>query len=175
MPIPLRLSGALALFCAAALAGCERDAAAPAASAAETAQSAVASAAPAAPAAQAVTVYKSPTCGCCTAWARYLEDHGYAVTLVDTNDLDAVKDRLGVPAPLRSCHTATLGDYVIEGHVPVADIRKLLATHPRGLLAVPGMPLGSPGMEHPSGVEAYASVLVRADGTASLFEHHPAP
>ena len=120
------------------------------------------------------TVYKSPTCGCCTKWAEYMEANGYAVELVDTDDLGAIKDRLGVPRDLRSCHTATLGDYVIEGHVPVTDIRRLLATEPRGILGVPGMPLGSPGMEDPRGSQPYDSVLVRADGRAEIFAHHPA-
>lgn len=121
-----------------------------------------------------VTVYKTPTCGCCTAWTDYLEANGFAVELHDLDDLSAVKDELRVPRDLRSCHTAHIGEHVIEGHVPVGDIRRFLTTESSGVLAVPGMPLGSPGMEDPDGrVMPYDSVLVRADGATEVFQHHP--
>ena len=94
-----------------------------------------------------VTVYKSPTCGCCTAWAHYLRDEGFRVTEIDHPDVDAIKSRHGIAPGLRSCHTAFFGGYAIEGHVPAGDIRRLLLERPAisGLTA-PGMPPLSPGM-----------------------------
>jgi hypothetical protein len=98
--------------------------------------------------AQEVTVHKSPSCGCCGKWAEHLRQHGFAVALRSTEDLDPVKLKYGVPANLASCHTALVGGYVIEGHVPAADIRRLLDQRPAvSGLTVPGMPAGSPGME----------------------------
>lgn len=120
-----------------------------------------------------VTIFKSPTCGCCTKWASYLERNGFNVVIRDTENLEVIKDKLGVPRDLRSCHTATYGDRVIEGHVPVEDIRGWIESESGGLLAVPGMPLGSPGMEHPRGSVTYESVFVSEDGTRRVFEHHP--
>ena len=101
--------------------------------------------------AESIHVYKSPTCGCCTNWVAHLEDAGFDVTVEDVTDVAAVKTSLGVPSDLGSCHTATVGGYVIEGHVPAENIKDLLAQAPevRGL-AVPGMPVGSPGMEGPN-------------------------
>ncbi len=97
-----------------------------------------------------ISVYKSPTCGCCTQWIGHLEDNGFEVNAVDVTDLGRVKSQAGIAPEQASCHTALVGDYVIEGHVPASDIRRLLSEHPeaRGL-TVPGMPLGSPGMERP--------------------------
>lgn len=94
-------------------------------------------------------VWKSQTCGCCTAWIAYVEDNGYSVEVHDLDDVDPVKDQFNVPVELRSCHTARIGGYVIEGHVPVAAIAKVLAERPRGIegIAVPGMPPGAPGMD----------------------------
>jgi len=93
-------------------------------------------------------VWKDPGCGCCSGWVEHLRRSGFAVEAIDTADLAAVKTALGVPAELASCHTAKIETYVIEGHVPAAAIRRLLAERPAGLgLAVPGMPIGSPGME----------------------------
>lgn len=98
--------------------------------------------------AQVVTVYKSPTCTCCTAWVDHVRRSGFTVIAIDTTDLDAVKRRHGVAPEHAACHTAIVGGYVVEGHAPASDIRRLLAERPaiRGL-AVPGMPMGSPGME----------------------------
>ncbi|GJL81361.1 MAG: CopG family transcriptional regulator [marine bacterium B5-7] len=95
-----------------------------------------------------VTVYKSPTCGCCSKWVDHLEDNGFNVIVKNQYDVSPMKRQLAVPEPLRACHTATVGDYVIEGHVPATDIIRLLNDKPsiRGL-AVAGMPQGSPGME----------------------------
>lgn len=95
-------------------------------------------------------VYKSPTCGCCKGWAAYLQRNGYHVTVLDRDDMDKVKDGLGVPDKVRSCHTAKIGGYVIEGHVPLEAIDKLLAEKPKVVgIAAPGMPSGSPGMDGP--------------------------
>lgn len=95
----------------------------------------------------AATVYKSPTCGCCEEYIRYLESNGLAVTAVNRSDMDAVKARYGVPRNAQSCHTMQIGGYIVEGHVPVGAIRKLLAERPRIKgIAVPGMPTNSPGM-----------------------------
>jgi hypothetical protein len=107
----------------------------------------------------AVTVWKDRGCGCCTAWIEHLRRHGHAVTAIDATDLHAIKTRLGVPAELASCHTAEVAGYVIEGHVPAQAIARLLAERPdaRGL-AVPGMPVGSPGMEGGT-PEAYDVIL----------------
>ena len=98
--------------------------------------------------ADTLVVYKTPTCGCCNAWVDHARESGFAVVTHDMNDLSAIKQQLGVPAGRASCHTATVNGYTIEGHVPADLIRKLLTERPaiRGL-AVPGMPIGSPGME----------------------------
>lgn len=112
-----------------------------------------------------VAVSKDPACGCCGGWVDHLKAAGYAVQVHDTADLDGVKRRLGVPVHLAACHTAEVAGYVIEGHVPAAAIMRLLAEKPaaRGL-AVPGMPVGSPGMEV-QGVapEAYDVLLFAAE------------
>lgn len=96
----------------------------------------------------AITVYKTPTCGCCKKWVEHLRANGFAPTTRDMPDLSEVKATFGVPAALQSCHTATVGSYVIEGHVPADLIHKMLRERPKiAGLAVPGMPMGSPGME----------------------------
>jgi|CXWK01.1.fsa_nt_gi hypothetical protein len=97
--------------------------------------------------ARKIVVHKNPSCGCCTAWADHLRAHGFDVSEIETGDMDAVKVAAGVPKDLGSCHTAKIGTYVIEGHVPAHAIDKLLTLNPDATgLAVPGMPLGSPGM-----------------------------
>ena len=95
-----------------------------------------------------MVVHRDPSCGCCGAWVVHVRAAGFPVSVVETSELNRVKARLGVPAPLASCHTAEVADYVIEGHVPAAAIKRLLTerSHAKGL-AVPGMPIGSPGME----------------------------
>ena len=93
-------------------------------------------------------VHRNPWCGCCEAWAEHLEGHGFAVTIEEREDLAPLKQELGVPPSLESCHTALIDGYVVEGHVPAAVIRRLLEERPAVIgLAVPGMPAGSPGME----------------------------
>ena len=119
-----------------------------------------------------VTVYKSPTCGCCSAWIDHLERNGFTVRSRDHRDVTPVKDELGVPGRLRSCHTAVVDGYVIEGHVPADDIARLLQERPaiRGL-AVAGMPMGSPGMEGPR-KDAYEVTASEADGDTSVYARH---
>jgi len=97
-----------------------------------------------------ITVYKSPTCGCCSKWISHLEENGFKVKAINSKNMSKIKDKHNVPVAARSCHTAIIGDYVIEGHVPAADIKQLIAEK-RSVagLAVPGMPMGSPGMEGP--------------------------
>ena len=124
-------------------------------------------------AAQTIEVVKSPTCGCCTLWVEHLRREGFEVRIVDTEDVAATARWLGVPDDLRSCHTGSVGGYAIEGHVPAADIRRLLAERPDALgLAVPGMPLGSPGMEQGDAREPYTVVLFTRDGRRTAFAQH---
>jgi hypothetical protein len=119
----------------------------------------------------AVTVYKSPTCGCCRKWVDHLRANGFAVTTRDMDDLSEVKATFGVPAALQSCHTATLGTYVVEGHVPADVIHTLLRERPKiAGLAVPGMPAGSPGMEMPGGAaDHYDVVAFTRDGKTHVY------
>ena len=121
----------------------------------------------------AVEVWKSPTCGCCEGWVRYLEDNGFPVTTHDTEEVDAVKVKLGLTDPsLKSCHTATIDGYVVEGHVPVSDIEKLLAMRPDVIgISAPGMPMMSPGMAslEPKG---YDVVSFDAAGNQAVFSSH---
>ena len=119
-----------------------------------------------------ISVYKSPTCTCCGKWIAHLEKEGFKVDAVDTTNMGVVKSMAGIAADQASCHTARVGDYVIEGHVPAEDIKRLLAEHrdARGL-TVPGMPLSAPGMDVPS-PQHYQVLLIRKDGTTSLFAQH---
>jgi hypothetical protein len=97
---------------------------------------------------EVITVHKDPTCGCCSGWVKHLQLAGFGTKVIDTTDLDAVKRRLGVPDDLAACHTAEVAGYIIEGHVPAAALKRFLAEKPNAKgLAVPGMPIGSPGME----------------------------
>ena len=122
--------------------------------------------------AMAMTVYKSPTCGCCSAWVDHVRDAGFEVTVVDTTNLEPIKRRYGILPGHGSCHTATVGGYVIEGHVPAADIRRLLRERPDiAGLAVPGMPVGSPGMEGPL-AQAYEVLTFTRDGAAAVYARH---
>lgn len=123
-------------------------------------------------AADAVDVYKSPYCGCCEKWVEHLQQAGFAVRTHDVNDVPAARQRLGMPERLGSCHTAKVAGYVVEGHVPAADIQRLLKEKPKALgLAVPSMPLGSPGMESSKPVP-YNTLLVQAGGTSTVFAKH---
>ena len=125
-------------------------------------------------AAPAITVYKDPSCGCCTKWVEHLRAAGLKPSVRDRTDMDALKDSLGVPASLRSCHTAVAGKFVIEGHVPADDLRRLVVRAPKGVLgiAVPGMPAGAPGMEMPGRRDRYDVIAFSATGATSVFARH---
>lgn len=137
---------------------------------------AIAACAPAALAAKrqpvAVEVWKDPNCGCCKDWIAHLEKNGFVATVRDQGNTTA-RARLGMPQRFGSCHTAVVGGYVIEGHVPAADIARLLKERPSALgLAVPGMPIGSPGMDGPvygGRRDAYQVLLIGKDGSAKVF------
>ena len=120
-----------------------------------------------------VEVWKSPTCGCCKEWVSYLERAGFPVTVNDTSNMNSVKARLGLPGPsVASCHTAMIDGYVVEGHVPVSDIERLLAERPDVIgISAPGMPMNSPGMgsDEPKG---YDVVSFDAKGNEAVFSSH---
>jgi hypothetical protein len=122
-----------------------------------------------------VQVWKDPNCGCCKDWITHLERQGFQTQVFDQGNTTA-RARLGMPQNLGSCHTALVQGYVIEGHVPAADIQRLLKERPQALgLAVPGMPIGSPGMDGPvySGHrDPYQVLVVRKDGTTTVFSNH---
>lgn len=123
-----------------------------------------------------IQVYKTPTCGCCTKWIDHLRDAGFAVEATDLPDLSRLKAENGVAHGLSSCHTALIEGYVLEGHVPASDVARLLAERPAITgLAVPGMPMGSPGMEHPdpSRHEAYDVLAFGPEGTRVFASHAP--
>ncbi len=122
-----------------------------------------------------VVVHKSPTCGCCESWITHMKAAGFPVEVKDVDNLDAIKTKVGVPYGKGSCHTAEVGGYFVEGHVPATDVKRLLAERPQAKgLTVPGMPAGSPGMEVPDGtVQPYDVEHVALDGTTTVFAHHP--
>lgn len=117
-----------------------------------------------------ITVYKTPTCGCCTAWAEHLEAANFTVRQVVIEDTTPVAMRLGVPGALRSCHTAEINGYAVEGHVPAADIRRMIEERPAiAGIAVPGMPVGSPGMEMGDRRDPYQVIAFTAQGDTEVF------
>jgi hypothetical protein len=122
-----------------------------------------------------VEVWKSATCKCCINWVKHLEANGFAVTVnaADPSMLDRIRHQSGIGEKLAACHTAKIGPYVVEGHVPAPDIKRLVAEQPDALgLAVPGMPVGSPGMEQGSETEPYDVLLIKKDGTTEVFASH---
>src|SRR3954452_17960383 len=121
-----------------------------------------------------ITVYKSRSCGCCTKWVDHLTSQGFKPLVHDEEDMDRLKDELGVPKAVRSCPTALVGGYLIEGHVPAGDIRKLLSDRPKAAgLAVPGMPAGTPGMaESDSAVGGFEVLAFQSDGSTRSFARH---
>ncbi len=126
----------------------------------------------------AMTVYKSASCGCCSAWVEHARGNGFTVREVNTEDLNAVKREMGIPPRLASCHTVLVGSYVVEGHVPAADVKRLLTERPKvSGLAVPGMPIGAPGMEQgpPSGYERYDVLAFETSGAVKVFASHGPP
>lgn len=120
-----------------------------------------------------ITVYKSPTCGCCTEWEAHLKQNGFDVDSRPTEDMDAIKREHHVGKNIASCHTAIIGDYVIEGHVPALDIVRLLTEKPQGVigLSAPGMPGGSPGMEN-APKENYNVISFNEEGEIATFASH---
>lgn len=121
-----------------------------------------------------MVVHKNESCGCCNAWVDHMREAGFDVEVRNEDNLDPIKTRLGVPPGKGSCHTAEVGGYLIEGHVPAEDVRRLLAERPdaRGLV-LPGMPLGSPGMEMPDGrSQPYTVELVLRDGSTRPYSTH---
>ena len=117
--------------------------------------------------------FKSPTCGCCELWVEHMRAAGFQVEVKDTQDMGAIKTEAGVPVGQGSCHTAKVGNYYLEGHVPAADVKRLLAEAPdaRGLI-VPGMVPGSPGMEQGGVTKPYDVLLLAKDGSTSVYSHH---
>ncbi len=124
----------------------------------------------------AVTVYKTPSCGCCHEWIAHLQQNGFEVVANDVPDTSPYRSRFGVPKELASCHTGVIDGYALEGHVPASDIRRLLAERPKARgLSVPGMPVGSPGMEvEGTRRDAFDVVLFADDGGRKVWQHYPA-
>lgn len=126
----------------------------------------------AAAAPQEITVYKSPWCGCCTAWSEHMRENGFKVTEIKREGMDTIKRDLGVPEKLESCHTAKVGGYVVEGHVPAADVKRLLKEKPKAKgLSVPGMPMGSPGMEQGNEKDRYTVIIYGDEGMGAFARH----
>lgn len=125
--------------------------------------------------AREITVYKTPWCGCCKGWVAHMAQAGYRATTVEVQDLAPVRQEHGVPFTLSSCHTGIVGGYVVEGHVPSADVDRLLRERPKAIgITVPGMPLGSPGMEQPDGTRERFQTLLLLDreGRTRTFATH---
>ncbi|WP_281647299.1 DUF411 domain-containing protein [Parendozoicomonas sp. Alg238-R29] len=120
-----------------------------------------------------ITVYKSATCGCCSKWVEHLEDNGFNVVSQNVTNLSDYKQKANLPNGLGSCHTAFVGGYAIEGHVPAADIKAMLQNRPEITgLAVPGMPMGSPGMEYNNQKDAYQVLGYTKEGEVTVFSSH---
>jgi hypothetical protein len=122
-----------------------------------------------------MTVVKSPACGCCGAWIDHIRAAGFNISVqdVDQERLYQVKEQLGLASEHWSCHTAFVGRYFVEGHVPATDVMRLLSEQPDILgLSVPGMPIGSPGMEMGDSREPYDTLAMRANGLSEVFSHH---
>jgi hypothetical protein len=120
-----------------------------------------------------MTVYRSPSCGCCEKWMAHMKQHGFAITEIQSEEMDSVKQKFGVPKALQSCHTALVNGYVVEGHVPAGDVKKLLATKPKAAgLAAPGMPAGSPGMEMGGSKANFSVLLFDQQGNTETFHNY---
>lgn len=121
---------------------------------------------------QVIEVYKSASCGCCTGWVDHLKENGFAVKVQNVESTSDYREKFGIPQELGSCHSAKVHGYAIEGHVPAADIKRLLAEKPKAVgLAVPSMPMGSPGMEGPR-KDAYDVFLVKSGGQKTVYKHY---
>lgn len=120
-----------------------------------------------------ITVYKSPTCGCCKKWISHLKNNGFKVTAYDVKDVRPIKQRSGVRPEQASCHTALVGGYVVEGHVPAKDIKRMLKEKPKITgLTVPGMVVGSPGMEQGSRKDPYKVMTINKSGPSKVYAEH---
>ena len=120
-----------------------------------------------------ITVYKSASCDCCKKWIRHLEQNGFKVVAKDVSNVIPYKIKYGIKPKLASCHTAVVSGYVVEGHVPAADIKRMLKQRPKIKgLSVPGMPIGSPGMEMGQHKEKYNVLQIKHDGSTSIFSRH---
>lgn len=120
-----------------------------------------------------VEVYKTPSCGCCGFWVEHMKQSGFKVNIHDVRDVTPVREKFGVPDAMASCHTAVVGGYAIEGHVPAADVKRLLRERPKAAgIAVPGMVQGSPGMEQGRGKDPYNVMLFSKGGKSSVFAQH---
>ena len=120
-----------------------------------------------------ITVYRSPSCGCCGKWIDHLREHGFQVDEQVTEDMDTIKQQYGIPEEMASCHTAIANGYAIEGHVPAADVQRLLTEQPAVAgIAVPGMPMGSPGMDMGETQEAFTVFSFDEAGTATAFQEY---
>ena len=120
-----------------------------------------------------MTVYKSPTCGCCDKWITHMEENGFKVNAVDVLEMSIVKDKYGINRQLASCHTAEIDGYFIEGHVPASDVKRLLSEKPDiSGLTVPGMPIGSPGMEMGDRKDAYSVLAIGKGGDIQIFNQY---
>ncbi|HYW07647.1 MAG TPA: DUF411 domain-containing protein [Longimicrobium sp.] len=167
---------AAVLALAAAVAACaappEQTRAAEAVPAKPVASAAARASGPSAESSLLAVVYKTPSCGCCAKWVEHLEGNGFKVEVHDIDEVEPVKVALGVPGQLASCHTSKVGDYVFEGHVPAETIQRVLREKPAAAgFAVPGMPMGSPGMEGPT-TDRYDVVAFNTDGTTRVYESH---
>lgn len=120
-----------------------------------------------------MTVYKSPSCGCCSEWIDIMKSKGFKVDVIETNEVNNIKQKAGLQAGQTSCHTAFVDGYVIEGHVDYSAIKKMLVEKPNILgITVPGMPIGSPGMEQGNTKQAYNILYVNKDGSTGVYEAH---
>lgn len=119
-----------------------------------------------------IDVYKSPQCGCCTEWVKHLEQNGFTVRSHVVNNPSDYREKFGIPQRFGSCHTGVVQGYAVEGHVPAAAIRRLLQQKPKAQgLAVPSMPMGSPGMDGPRS-DPYDVYLIKQDGSATVYQHY---
>jgi hypothetical protein len=121
-----------------------------------------------------MSVYKTPTCGCCAKWVDHMKQNGFTVHVTDLNDLSSIKTKHAVPSRAQSCHTAVVNGYVVEGHVPASDVKRMLKEKPAiAGLALPGMPQGSPGMERPDNVvPAYQVLSFDKKGATRIYAQH---
>lgn len=120
-----------------------------------------------------VDMYKQAGCGCCDLWAQHMEKNGFKIRTHEVADVDVYRKKAGMPSAYGSCHTATVGGYAVEGHVPASDVKRLLKLRPKAVgIAVPGMPMGSPGMEQGGVKHPYEVLLVKSGGATEVFAKH---